>query len=330
MISLFVPPVMKQLWPTLWVIGLVATGCDAPGSEGTAQRGDESHLLNGFDVSEASVPPEEILRGGPPRDGIPSIDNPIFIAPNDAVFLKPDDTVLSFGRGDDVRAYPFRILVWHEVVNDKVGDKPVAVTYCPLCGTAMVFARDSKGETLTFGVSGLLHHSDVLLYDRETESLWTQIGTEAISGPKKGEKLEWLPSRQMTWAAWREAHPNGKVLSTDTGHPRDYGQSVYAGYEETPGTMFPVPTNRDDLALKAWVIGVRIEGEAAAYPVDRLPSGEWVHDEVGGEAVRIRYDADAQTAEVEHAANGEELPHVFSYWFAWQAFYPETTVWKAS
>lgn len=328
MIFLIVAPVMKQLWPALWVIGLLAAGCDAPGSAGAARSGDQSSLLNGFDVSDASVPPEEILRGGPPRDGIPSIDNPIFIAPDDAVFLKPDDTVLSYGRGDDVRAYPFRILVWHEVVNDNVGDKPVAVTYCPLCGTAMVFSRETNGETLTFGVSGLLHHSDVLLYDRETESLWTQIGTEAISGPKRGEELKWLPSRQMKWAAWQEAHPAGKVLSTDTGHARDYARSSYGAYAESPGTMFPVPTHRDELALKAWVIGVQIAGEAAAYPVERLPSGEWVQDEMGGDEIRIRYDDEAQTAEVKRAENEEELPHVFSYWFAWQAFYPETSVWE--
>ena len=148
---------------------------------------------NGFDLRNALVPVDEIHAGGPVRDGIPSIDEPKFIAAGDADFLRGGDDVLGIVRNGVARAYPIRIMNWHEIVNDEIAGERVAVTFCPLCGTGIAFAAESLGRDLTFGVSGLLYNSDMLLYDRETESLWSQIKKQAITGPMKGHRLSALP-----------------------------------------------------------------------------------------------------------------------------------------
>lgn len=297
-------------------------------TEPGATREGSRLVLNDFDLSDAAIPVDEIHRGGPPRDGIPSIDNPRFWDVREAdEFLEDDDTVLGYGEGESARAYPFRILVWHEVVNDVVDGEPIAPTYCPLCGTAMVFHREYGGQVLEFGVSGLLYNSDVLLYDRETESLWSQIGLDAISGPMKGERLRWLPSEQMSWAAWRERYPEGKVLSTATGFRRDYSRMPYADYEASPGTKFPYRDHRDDLETKEWVAGAIVAGAPKAYPLDAMPDGEVIRDTVGGEIVRVRFATDEDLITIEKE-DGTPVPVVRAYWFAWQAFYPETELWR--
>ena len=137
------------------------------------------NTINGFDVGNASIPVDEILPGGPPRDGIPAIDNPVFMDAQKATFLSEDDRVIGIARHGITRAYPIAILNWHEIVNDRIGQESIVVTYCPLCGTGMVFAA---GSALSFGVSGLLYNSDVLMYDRQTDSLWSQLKMEAVSG----------------------------------------------------------------------------------------------------------------------------------------------------
>ncbi len=287
----------------------------------------QGQSLNDFDVSNASIPVEKIFRGGPPRDGIPSIDNPKFVPVGKVDYLRDDDIVIGLERDSDARAYPLRILVWHEIVNDVIGDEPVTVTYCPLCGTSMVFDARVDDMRRTFGVSGLLYNSDVLMYDHETESLWSQIGMKAISGPDVGKELVWLPSGHMTWKAWREKHPQGHVLSTDTGHDRNYGGDAYAGYFASEATMFPVPHTRRELPNKEWVLGLIIDGEAKAYPVDKLPDGKPVADSVGGNEIKVHWDAASRHPEVLDA-DGRDIPSVMIFWFAWQAFYPETGLWQ--
>jgi Protein of unknown function (DUF3179) len=284
---------------------------------------------NGFDLSNASIPVSEILGGGPPRDGIPSIDAPKFVRPDAANFLRDDDIVLSLTRGETTRAYPLRVLVWHEIVNDTLADEPVAVTYCPLCGTGMVFDRFVAGKARMFGVSGLLFQSDVLMYDSQSESLWSQLKMEAVSGPDVGKKLRWLPSEHLTWKAWRAKHPGGEVLSTDTGHHRNYDGDAYADYFAREETMFPVPKKRAEFPNKTWVLGVIVGGKAKAYPVDKLPDGRAVKDTLGGEAVTVTFHRTERRPDVRDAA-GKPLPSVMVFWFAWQAFYPQTAVWTPS
>lgn len=288
-----------------------------------------SQAKNGFDLSNSSVPPEELVSGGPPRDGIPSIDTPKFIPASKVTYLQDDDLVIGLAMDGYVRAYPQRILIWHEIVNDSIGAKHVAVTYCPLCGTAMVFDREIDGKVSSFGVSGLLYQSDVLMYDRESESLWSQLAMKAISGPLAGNKLSWLPSEHISWQAWREKYPDGQVLSTETGYQRDYGSNAYASYFASDKTMFPVPQTRRELPNREWIIGVVINGQAKAYPADALPANQVLNDTVGGKKISLRYDADNRYPQV-MGAKGNVIPSVMSFWFAWQAFYPGTELWKPS
>lgn len=282
---------------------------------------------NGFDLSKAAISQNEIFAGGPPRDGIPSIDHPKFVMADKVDYLRDTDIVIGMVRAGVARAYPTRILVWHEIVNDVIGDNAVAVTYCPLCGTGMVFDRKLNDAVLTFGVSGLLYRSDVLIYDRESESLWSQLAMKAVSGPATGQKLVWLPSEHLTWKAWREKYPHGQVLSTDTGHQRNYNADAYASYLASDETMFPVPQTRRELSNKTWVIGVILDGKAKAWPVDELPSDRIIEDSVGGKKVTVRYDAETRHPRITNS-QGEHIPSVMVFWFAWQAFYPDTALWK--
>ncbi len=282
---------------------------------------------NGFDLSNARIPREEILPGGPARDGIPSIDAPKFVPPEAATFLRDGDIVLSVTHGQTTRAYPLRVLVWHEIVNDTIESEPVVITYCPLCGTGMVFTRKSGGKVRTFGVSGLLYQSNVLMYDRETESLWSQLKMEAVSGPAAGEKLRWLPSEHLTAKQWKAKYPSGQVLSTDTGYRRDYNSDAYADYFANDATMFPVHRTRNEFPAKTWVLGVIAGGKAKAYPIEQLPDGKVVNDIVGGQQLRVAFHKAERRPEVRDASDAA-VPAVMVFWFAWQAFYPGTEVWR--
>lgn len=286
--------------------------------------GAQAQEMNGFDLSKATIPIKEIHSGGPGRDGIPSIDAPKFIAAAKVNFLKDDDSVVSLSRGGKSRAYPLRILVWHEIVNDKFGGDEIAVTYCPLCGTAMVFDRKIAGKVRTFGVSGLLYQSDVLMFDRENESLWSQLKMQAVSGGDAGSDLTWLPSEQMSWKAWRAKNPDGEVLSTATGHRRNYKAQAYADYFENDRIMFPVPQHRTELPNKERVIGIIVEGVAKAYPISVLTKTKAeIADEVGGKRIRPKWDSASQSQSVEHE-DGTPIPSVQVFWFAWQGFNPKT------
>jgi hypothetical protein len=283
---------------------------------------------NGFDLANATIPRNEIVPGGPPRDGIPSIDHPHFVRPNQVNFLRDEDRVLSFKIDSEVRAYPLRILNSHEIVNDQISDQPVAVTYCPLAGAAIAFDRRVNGRTLSFGVSGLLYQSDLVMYDRETESLWPQIGMKAVSGVQVGAQLRWLPSEDTTWRAWREAHPDGKVLSPQSSYPEEYARDPYREYERSSETMFPVKWSRPELPKKSWVVGVIVNGQAKAYALDDLKRETRVQDNVAGAQLEIAYDPARRTAEIIDKQNGTPVPFTIAYWFAWQAFYPKTELFR--
>ena len=293
---------------------------------GQARAGD-APVINGFELSSLRIERDAIKSGGPPRDGIPSIDKPKFIAPEKADFMKDDDLVLSFTEGKTTRAYPLRVLVGHEIVNETIAGRPILVTYCPLCGTAMIFERNVKGKVRSFGVSGLLYQSDVLMYDRESESLWSQLKMESVSGPLSGTPLKLLPSAHLTWKSWKKKHPQGEVLSTNTGHVRDYTKDAYASYFKSPDTMFPVPNTRKELPKKDWVIGVILNGKAVAFPVTALAEKREGIYRADSFEVRVKYNPDSRLA-VATEGNGGEIPSVTVYWFAWQAFHPQTVVWQ--
>lgn len=204
------------------------------------------------------------------------------------------------------------------------------MTYCPLCGTGMAFAARVGGSVaMSFGVSGLVYNSDVLPYDRGTESLWSQLLEQAISGPLKGAKLSPLPLTHTAWADWRGRYPRTEVLSTQTGHLRDYDRDPYAGYDSVPRLLFDVQHRDDRVPLKEWVLGLRVAGHAKAYPfsalAQRVDAKGRLRDRVGGVAVEIRCDRKHRSAEV-HDAAGQMLPSVTAFWFAWFAFHPQTEV----
>ncbi|MFK5984327.1 MAG: DUF3179 domain-containing protein [Pseudomonadota bacterium] len=284
---------------------------------------------NGFDLSNSSINSDEVFSGGPAKDGIPAINTPKFIAAKKVDFLQDNDIVIGFTHKGKARAYPTRILIWHEIVNDVFDDLAIAVTYCPLCGTAMVFDRKVKGQLRTFGVSGLLYQSDVLMYDRETESLWSQLAMQAVSGEEKGNKLDWLVSEHMSWQAWLEKYPQSMVLSTDTGYSRNYRSKAYTSYFTSPYTMFPAPYTRTELAKKTWVIGIIINNKSKAYAVNKFTGNKKITDKLGGKEIIISYDVSSNQPYITDS-KGESVAFVMVYWFAWQAFYPQSQLWNGA
>lgn len=291
-----------------------------------------ARTLNGFEVSDASIPVRQIKRGGPPRDGIPAINRPAFVSAGNASNLSPKDRVLGLVVGGHARAYPIRILNWHELVNDRFGEQTVLISYCPLCGTGMAFSSNVQGQALTFGVSGLLYNSDVLFYDRQTQSLWSQLARRAVTGSMNGAALTQLPLQHTTWQRWRTEHPNTEVLSFDLGFDRDYVDSPYEGYEKTRRLFFKVSGQRKtDYHPKERVLGIDIDGATKAYPFaelrafNRAEFGDKLHDQ----AITILWDEESETASAVDE-QGQLLVTTTAFWFAWVAFNPETAVFKAS
>lgn len=228
---------------------------------------------------------DEILSGGPPRDGIPSIDEPKFISPDEAApWLADNEPVIALEIGGDARAYPLQIVTWHEIVNDTIGDVPLIVTFCPLCNSAITFDRRVGSEVFEFGTSGLLRNSDLVMYDRTTESLWQQLTGEAIVGDLAGEQLTFLPSSIVSFADFRETYPDGLVLSQDTGYRRDYGRNPYAGYDRIGQSPFLFDGAADDrLAAMERVVTVSLENpsgqiEDVAYPLSVLADVGVIND----------------------------------------------------
>ena len=285
---------------------------------------------NGFDLANSLIPSKDILQGGPPRDGIPSVEKPKFVAASAANFMRPTDRVIGITVNGESRAYPINILNWHEIVNDTIKGVPVSVTYCPLCGTGLVYEANVGGKVLKFGVSGLLYNSDVLLYDRQTESLWSQILSKAVNGPMKGQKLKMIPSSQTSWSSWLKKQPNTKVLSTDTGFSRDYRRSPYGDYDQNTSTYFPVSATSRAFHPKERVLGIEINGKYKAYPFVELGklSASSLRDNFQGQNLTINFDVANRDGEVLNA-NGTPLELVNSFWFAWYAFHQNTAIFKA-
>jgi hypothetical protein len=283
--------------------------------------------LNGFDIEGSLIPEDEIHHGGPQRDGIPALSNPEFITAAEAAWLKPDDRVIGIEIDSERRAYPIRILNYHEIVNDRIADTYFAITYCPLCGTGVAFDAEVAGKAREFGVSGLLYNSDVLLYDRQSESLWSQLMSKAVSGPLKGTLLEKIPILHTSWEAWRKGGDT-LVLSLDTGYRRDYSRSPYGNYDEERKLYFPVNTRSTRYHPKERVIGLELEGKFKAYPFVELARVESpLQDSFGGQDLVVVFDVATRSGEIRDSS-GKPLPSINSFWFAWYAFHPETDVYE--
>ncbi len=293
---------------------------------------DTAWPKNGFDLSNSIIDPSEILSGGPAKDGIPAIDKPKFLPGKAASFLNPEDRILGIEINGTAKAYPIRILNWHEIVNDRIGNNYFSVTYCPLCGTGVAFSSQVNNQQLNFGVSGLLYNSDVLLYDRSTQSLWSQIMGQAISGPLVGQKLTPLAISHTTWRAWLAEHPGTSVLSTDTGFRRNYNRDPYAGYAKSRSLYFATSrTAPSSYHPKEQVLGLQDGNSYKAYPfseLNRLGKSSF-KDKLNGTEYLVKWDDQNQSGNI-FRGDGSMVPTIQSYWFAWFTFHPETQVFKAA
>lgn len=319
---------------------------------------------NSDQETKAIVPLDQIVSGGPPRDGIPSIDNPKFVSIQDASkFLQGADLVIGISVNGDARAYPLQILVWHEIVNDLVGGTPVVVTYCPLCFTSQVFLRNIDGQVVQFGTSGKLYNSNLVMYDRTSESLWSQALGEGIVGKYAGMKLEKIPFEVSYWDDWKKQFPNSKVLSVDTGFGKPYGTDPYGDYYTSPQILFPVSHTDDRLGPKEVVIGLEHNEAFKAYRLQDIENKKVINDKVNGQAVALfspqsftarafdrtignqvlDFNYDPATGKITDNQTGSEwnfegkavkgdiggkslsrMPFDEGFWFSWAAFHPQT------
>ena len=246
------------------------------------------------DFSKHSVPYSEILSGGPPKDGIPALKDPKFVSVSEAdAWLKPVEPVILVQVEEDARAYPIQILIWHEITNDIVGGEPLLVTFCPLCNTAIAFKRTVNGQVLDFGTTGHLRYSNLIMYDHQTETWWQQATGEAIAGELTGMQLEFYPAAIISWKEFKSSFPQGKVLSRETGYPRDYGHNPYIGYDDVnnPPFLYQGPATPDQLPPVARVLTIDLNGEAVAYPYGTLEKIGAINDTVGRKAVVVFWQA---------------------------------------
>lgn len=307
------------------------------------------------------IPLDKIKGGGPPKDGIPSIDNPIFADVQSSQFMSDSDTVIGLDINGEVKAYPLSILVWHEIVNDRVGDVPVSITYCPLCYTNQVFERTINGEEVEFGTSGKLYNSNLVMYDRLTESYWSQALGMAIKGELSGYQLNLIPFDVITWGDWKTLHPDTLVLTTETGYIRSYTTDPYGSYYTEPRIMFPVENRDDRLPLKEIILGFNQNGIYKAYKQNDIESKIIINDSIGETPVMLvslfsenaraferttgdqildfaytdgkifdtqtnsEWNYDGLSISGKYEGNQlERMPIEPGFWFEWVAFHPNT------
>lgn len=279
-----------------------------------------------------SVPLNEIIGGGPPQDGIPSIDNPKFISIEESLeWLQDSDPGIVVTVGETSRFYPYQILVWHEMVNDTIDGQRILVTYCPLCLSGVVFDPVVNGERVEFGTSGKLWNSNLVMYDRKTQSLWSQVLGESILGEMTGTKLEILPSDATMFGNFKSLYPKGEILSKDTGTTRFYGQDPYGDYYTTPGTFFPVGNKDDRLPEKDFVLGLVIDGKAKAYATESIKKAGRIEDNFAGKTIVAEYQKDLDAVRLfikKESGELERINPLGNFWFSWVAAYPDTELYK--
>jgi len=282
-----------------------------------------------FDTSNLQLPQERLLSGGPPKDGIPSITDPATVSIMDADFMLDDDRIVGVTLNGESRAYPIKVLNYHECYNDTLGGVPIAVIFCPLCDSVTVVDRRLGGKTYEFGISGMLFNSNVLLYDRQDDALWSQAGLIAISGPNAGKSLTHLAGWEITtFAGWRDAHADASIATLDTGFypPQRYAGNIYASYFQNDQLMFPVEPTDTRFPNKFPVVGIKVGDHAKAYPVDLIVAADKgrIEDSVDGQRVVLEATGTPPTVRIVQTPEGSKIIHTF--WFAWYAFHPQTEV----
>ncbi len=310
---------------------------------------------------------DEVVWGGVAKDGIPALDDPPLLAAEKAFYLSDNDDVFGIALNGKYRAYPLRILNWHEMLNTTIGGEAISLTYCTLCGAAIAYlGKINDSLSVTFGSSGLLYRSNKLMYDRQTNSLWSSLTGEAVSGAaaEANMKLQPFYTVRTTWGEWRKRYPATKVLDIKTGHERDYRPgAAYKTYFDSDKTMFPVAWRDNRLQAKDWIYGIHINGRSLAYPLQTLAKQPLINDSFNGKNLLVIADAENMAVRIyergkikflenpsgkrlldsegseweiaeEHLRRGDgaitlpRLPGHLSFWFGWYAFFPESSVWR--
>lgn len=278
-------------------------------------NGVESEFTTDFSIT--SIDFNEVLSGGPPKDGIPAIHDPIFVDINDAdTWLLPQEPVVQLVVNGVAKAYPIQILMWHEIVNDRIGGVPVLVTFCPLCNTAIAFERTVNGNVFDFGTTGRLRFSNLIMYDHQTETWWQQAEGKGIVGELTGTQLVFVPAAIVSWEVFKSAYTDGLVLSRDTGFVRNYGSNPYVGYDDVnrPPFLYQGPETPDQLLPVARVLAIEIEEEAVAYPYDLLSEVYVVNDTVGGQEIAVFWSPGTASAlDTFEIANGRDVGTAISF-----------------
>lgn len=328
-------------------------------------KANSSEVQRTSDGTKYTVHPDELVQGCPSMDCIPSIDNPKYIGLEEADnWLKPEDRVIGVSISNQSRAYPLRILNKHEIVNTEVGGEPVVVTYCPLCRSGVTFSRELNGDVLEFGVSGKLKDANLVMYDRGTETYWSQIGGNAIVGERVPQELELKFSSVTEWGEWKTGHPETEVLSRNTGiYPlSSYDSNPYAGYENNERVGFGVGNVDERLPSKKLVYGINAGGESKAYKEEDISEEDLIRDQLGGETVLVFKRPDDGTInalvveenkrnlnftlnqnglrdsnrelwnfegkQINGDSSMDKLNPKGFFWFAWAKFNPETQIYN--
>lgn len=283
--------------------------------------------LNGFDIDNLSVDKAALSHSGPRKDTIPALNKPRYLTADKASFLDDNDIVFGLVDGEQSYAYPRHILNWHSIVNEK----NFVIVYCPLCGSGMAFDNRVAGKRLRFGVSSLLYNSAIVMFDRQTKSLWSQMTKTAIAGPLVNKSLIQRPLEVASWLDWKRKYRRTWVLSESQGYKRNYRHPPYPGYQGSELVFFDLlqqaPTSYHN---KEWVLGIEVDGVFKAYPYAEMRklNTNLFADEINGEAFEIHWDRTNNTAYATKM-NGDLAITTTAFWFAWFNFHPQTLVFRA-
>ncbi|MBR9699101.1 DUF3179 domain-containing protein [Candidatus Woesearchaeota archaeon] len=312
---------------------VVVTACTPPSSD-DQEKAPETPTEDDNEIKVDSrgrkylVDPDKIRGGGPPKDGIPSIDNPKYVTVEEAdVWIQDNELVLAMIYKGVKRVYPLQIMVWHEIVNDNIAGDPILITYCPLCGSGIAYERTLDGEEVEFGTSGKLYNSNLVMYDRKTDSYWSQIDGQAIVGELTGMELTPISVDTVVWRDWKKVHPDSEVLSQDTGFTRSYGRDPYGSYYEDSFLIFPVDNEDDRLHPKDIIFGIEVDGAYKAYREEDLKTDAEIEDTVNGVDIKVTRD-EVGIVKIINVDTGEEIVKERDMWFAWYAFHPDTLLYE--
>jgi len=328
---------MKFITTLILIPALLLVACQTSTNSQNSIQVDPltyDQIEDGIKVTEQGVKylvnPDKIRKGiqrpGDVKDVIPSIDNPTFVSVEDASeWIEDNELVLYLEYKDEKRIYPLQILVWHEIVNDVVAKDPLLITYCPLCGSGIAYDRLLDNKSVEFGTSGKLYNSNLVMYDRDSETYWTQIDGLAIVGEKTGQSLTPISIDTLSWGAIKNIHTDTQVLDKP-GTSRNYGQDPYGGYYEDDFLIFPVENEDNETGIhpKDVVFGITINNETKAYQESVLIDNPIIQDTLGGLNITVTRDEIGIVKILDQ--DGNEIVKERDFWFAWYAFHPETTV----